>query len=60
MLVKNSRLSWLEKSRNVDVYDVKQDVIQTLVEAGLIQINFILMTNSRLLSPWKIRKSIFK
>ena len=32
--VKNSRLSWLEKSRNVDVFDVKKDVIQTLVEAG--------------------------
>ncbi len=31
---KNSRLSWLEKSRNVDVYDVKQVVIQTLDEAG--------------------------
>ena len=31
---KISRLSWLEKSRNVDVYDVKQAVIQTLDEAG--------------------------
>src|SRR6056300_170905 len=31
---KKSRLSWLEKSRNVDVYDAKQVVIQTLEEAG--------------------------
>ncbi len=31
---KKSRLSWLEKERNVDVFDVKRDVIQTLVEAG--------------------------
>jgi len=31
---KISRSSWLEKSRNVDVYDVKRDVIQTIVEAG--------------------------
>jgi phenylalanyl-tRNA synthetase beta chain len=31
---KKSRLSWLEKSRNVDVYDAKQAVIQTLEEAG--------------------------
>ena len=31
---KISRLSWLEKSRNVDIFDVKKDVIQTLVEAG--------------------------
>ena len=31
---KKSRLSWIEKERNVDVFDVKKDVIQTLVEAG--------------------------
>ncbi len=31
---KKSRLSWLEKERNVDVFDIKRDVIQTLVEAG--------------------------
>ena len=31
---KKSRLSWIEKERNVDVYDVKRDVVQTLVEAG--------------------------
>jgi phenylalanyl-tRNA synthetase beta chain len=31
---KKARLSWLEKSREVDVYDAKQVVIQTLEEAG--------------------------
>ncbi len=31
---KKSRLSWLEKDRNVDVFDIKRDVVQTLVEAG--------------------------
>ncbi len=31
---KKSRLSWIEKERNVDVFDIKTDVIQTLVEAG--------------------------
>ena len=31
---KKSRLSWIDKDRNVDVFDVKRDVIQTLVEAG--------------------------
>ena len=31
---KVSRLSWVEKDRNVDVFDIKKDVIQTLVEAG--------------------------
>ena len=31
---KFSRLNWLEKGRLVDVFDVKRDVIQSLVEAG--------------------------
>ncbi len=31
---KVSRQSWLDKERNVDVFDIKKDVIQTLVEAG--------------------------
>ncbi len=34
---KISRLSWLEKDRLVDVFDVKKDVIQSLVEAGFSQ-----------------------
>ena len=31
---KKSRLSWIEKERKVDVFDVKRDVVQTLTEAG--------------------------
>ena len=31
---KKFRLSWIEKERNIDVFDVKRDVVQTLVEAG--------------------------
>ncbi|WP_435088484.1 phenylalanine--tRNA ligase subunit beta [Candidatus Pelagibacter bacterium nBUS_29] len=31
---KRSRLSWIENERNVDVFDVKRDVVQSLVEAG--------------------------
>ena len=31
---KKSRLSWIEKDRNVDVFDIKKDVVQTLIEAG--------------------------
>ena len=31
---KKFRLSWIEKERNVDLFDVKRDVIQTLLEAG--------------------------
>ena len=31
---KKNRLSWIDSERNVDVFDVKRDVVQTLVEAG--------------------------
>ncbi len=31
---KKFRLNWIEKERNVDVFDVKRDVVQTLVETG--------------------------
>ena len=31
---KKSRLSWIDKERNVDVFDIKRDVVQTLIEAG--------------------------
>ena len=34
---KISRLNWLEKDRLVDVFDVKQDVIKSLVEVGFNQ-----------------------
>ena len=34
---KISRLNWLEKPRIVDVFDVKQDIIQSLVELGFNQ-----------------------
>ena len=31
---KKFRLSWIDKDRNIDIFDIKRDVIQTLVEAG--------------------------
>ncbi len=31
---KKSRLSWIDEERDIDVFDVKRDVVQTLVEAG--------------------------
>jgi len=31
---KKSRLSWIDKERNVDLFDVKRDVVQTLIEVG--------------------------
>ena len=30
-----NRKSWLEKSRNIDVFDIKRDVIRTLIDLGL-------------------------
>ncbi len=39
---KKSRLSWIEKERNVDVFDIKRDVVQTLVEAGYNQSKFFI------------------
>ena len=31
---KKFRSSWIDEERNIDVFDIKKDVIQTLVEAG--------------------------
>ena len=31
---KKYRLSWIDKERNIDLYDIKKDVVQSLVEAG--------------------------
>ena len=39
---KVSRLNWNEKERPVDVFDVKKDVIQTLVEAGYERKSFFI------------------
>ena len=39
---KKSRLSWIEKERDVDVFDVKRDVIQTLSEAGYNPEKFVI------------------
>ncbi len=39
---KKSRLSWIEKERNVDVFDVKKDVVQTLIEAGYNSDKFLI------------------
>ena len=36
---KINRKSWLDKERNVDVFDIKSDVIKTLVELGIEEMN---------------------
>tara|TARA_A100001011_G_scaffold395271_1_gene489797 strand:- start:1540 stop:3948 length:2409 start_codon:yes stop_codon:yes gene_type:complete len=39
---KKHRLSWIDKERNIDVFDIKRDVIQTLVEAGYNSYKFFI------------------
>ena len=39
---KKSRLSWIDKERKVDVFDVKRDLVQTLVEAGYDSNKFLI------------------
>ena len=43
---KKSRQSWIDKEREVDVFDVKRDVIQTLVEAGYNSNKFFIDTKT--------------
>ena len=43
---KKSRLSWIDKERNVDVFDVKRDVVQTLIEAGYNSDKFFIDDNT--------------
>ena len=39
---KKFRSSWIDKERNVDLFDVKKDVVQTLIEAGYNSDNFFI------------------
>ena len=43
---KKSRQSWIDKERNIDVFDVKRDVVQTLVEAGYNSDKFFIDTET--------------
>ena len=42
---KINRLSWIDNERNVDVFDVKRDVVQTLNEAGYNYDKFFIDTD---------------
>ena len=42
-----NRKSWLEKSRNVDVFDIKGDVIRTLVDLGLEENDLFVSNNTK-------------
>ena len=43
---KISRLNWHEKERSVDIFDVKKDLIQTLMEAGYDKQSFFIRDKS--------------
>ena len=42
---KVNRLSWIDKERSIDVFDVKRDVVQTLAEAGYDTDKFFIDTD---------------
>ena len=42
-----NRKSWLEKSRNVDIFDVKRDVIRTLIDLGLDESDLFVSNNTK-------------
>ncbi len=44
---KINRKSWLDKERDVDVFDIKSDVIKTLVELGIEEKNLFVNDNTK-------------
>ncbi len=44
---KVGRKSWIEKERNVDVFDIKSDVIKTLIELGVPEQNLFISDNTK-------------
>ena len=44
---KVSRKSWIEKERNIDVFDIKSDVIKTLIELGIDEQSLFVSDNTK-------------
>ena len=44
---KVNRKSWLDKERNIDVFDIKSDTIKTLVELGIEEKNLFVTDNTK-------------
>ena len=44
---KVNRKSWLEKERNIDVFDIKKDVIKTLIELGVEEKHLCVTDNTK-------------
>ncbi len=44
---KVGRKSWIEKERNIDVFDIKGDVIKTLIELGISEQDLFISDNTK-------------
>ena len=44
---KVNRKSWIEKERDVDVFDIKSDVVKTLIELGISEKNLVVNENKK-------------
>ncbi len=44
---KVGRKSWIEKERNIDVFDIKSDVIKTLIELGISEEDLFISNNTK-------------
>ncbi len=44
---KVGRKSWIEKQRNIDVFDIKADAIRTLVDLGIPEQNLVINENTK-------------
>ena len=44
---KINRKSWIEKERNIDVFDIKSDVVKTLIELGVSEDNLFVSDNTK-------------
>ena len=44
---KINRKSWIDKERNVDVFDIKSDVVKTLIELGVPEHNLFVSDNTK-------------
>ena len=44
---KVNRKSWIEKERNLDVFDIKSDVVKTLIELGVDEQSLFVSDNTK-------------
>ena len=45
---KVGRKSWIEKERSIDVFDIKSDVIKTLIELGIMEHDIFISDNTKI------------